>query len=69
MCEHCVSKREQERKRKAIKTLKILLEGRVWTHTQNPSIWELEASHQDIQANVEYRRFAESQPDNRVEIP
>lgn len=41
-----------------MKILKILLESRVWTHTQNPSIWELEAGHQDIQASVEYTRPA-----------
>lgn len=44
-----------------MKILKILLESRVWAHTQNPSIGELEAGHQDIQASVEHTRLADKE--------
>lgn len=57
------SRRGKKRKVKqlAMKILKILLESRVWAHTQNPSIGELEAGHQDIQASVEHTRLADKE--------
>lgn len=60
MCVKEGARKERKRKVKklAMKTLKISSESRVWTHTQNPSIWELEAGNQDIQASVEYMRPA-----------
>lgn len=53
-----VKERKRKVKKLAVKTFKISSESRVWTHTQNPSIWELEAGNQDIQASVEYMRPA-----------